>query len=61
MAKKVTVLLKDGKQEEYQNVSRVEEGRDYEKVTSIRLYEGDELRAVLNYDVILRLEVVDQP
>ena len=60
MAKKVTVLLKNGEKEEYQNVSRVEEDRDYDKVTAIRLYQGSELRAVINYGLIQRLEVLDQ-
>jgi len=60
MAKNVTVWLKDGKIGKYLNVS-VEEDRPFEHILAIRLYdEKGELRAKLDYDLIKRIEVLEQ-
>ena len=59
MAKNVTVWLRNGEIEKYPNVS-VEEDRNFEHVTAIRLYEEGELRAKLDYGLINRIEVIEQ-
>ena len=60
MAKKVTVWLKNGDKKEYENVSRIEEEKEYDKLISIRLYEGGGLRVVLSSETFDRFEAVDQ-
>ena len=57
--KNVTVWLKDGEIEKY-FVDRIEEDRNYEHVTAVRLYDKSGLRAKIDYSLIKRMQVLEQ-
>ena len=60
MGKHVTVWLRDGDTETYENVNVIED-RQFQHVTAIRLYDSETgaLRAKFDYGLISRIKVED--
>ncbi|MGB8682372.1 MAG: hypothetical protein WCD12_05765 [Candidatus Binatus sp.] len=60
MMKRVSVKLKTGSVQEYENVSRIEEEKHYDNVIAIRLYDRDgELMAIIDAREIANLSSQD--